>query len=62
MRTMDGIRGSKVAEAEYKDLQNMVNRVGLFEMESKGDFYMWFNKHSIDPIYSRIDRLLGNVD
>ncbi|CAK8579658.1 unnamed protein product [Lathyrus sativus] len=62
LRTKDRIGGNRVTETEYIDLQNMMQRIGLFEMESKGDYYTWFNKHNVDPIYSRIDRVLGNVD
>ena len=62
LRTKDRIGGNRVTEAEYKDLQDMIIRVGLFEVESKGDYYTWFNKHSVDPIYSRINRMVCNLD
>ena len=62
LRTKDRIGGNRVTEAEYKDLQDMMIRVRLFEVESKGDYYTWFNKHSVDPSYSRIDIIVCNVD
>ena len=33
----------------------------LFEVDSIGDHYTWHNKLYVDPIYSRIDRALGNM-
>jgi hypothetical protein len=39
-----------------------MDRVGLSEMDSLGDYYTWSNKHVDGIIYSRIDRVLGNVD
>lgn len=40
----------------------MMETTGLSEMDSIGDFFTWFNKRSADPIYSRIDRVLANVE
>lgn len=51
-----------VKEAEYRDLQNLMNLRGLFEMENKGDYFTWSNKHVEGMIYSRIDRVLGNTN
>ncbi|XP_058775224.1 uncharacterized protein LOC131649480 [Vicia villosa] len=34
----------------------------LFEMDSTGDYYTWSNKHVEGTIYSRIDRVLDNVE
>ncbi|XP_058756286.1 uncharacterized protein LOC131629522 [Vicia villosa] len=58
----DRLGGNKVKESEYSDLASMMDRVGLFEKESKGDHYTWSNKHSTGTIYSRIDRVIGNLD
>ncbi|XP_058783198.1 uncharacterized protein LOC131657862 [Vicia villosa] len=60
--TKDRIGGSTVQEKEYIDMTNMMNKVGLFEMDNQGDYYTWSNKHSNGVIYSRFDRVLGNVD
>ena len=43
-------------------MQSMMETTGLSEMDSIGDFFTWFNKRSADPIYSRIDRVLANVE
>ncbi|CAK8572403.1 unnamed protein product [Lathyrus sativus] len=39
----------------------MMNLIGLSEMDSIGDYYTWSNKQSTGTIYSRIDKVLGNV-
>lgn len=39
----------------------MMDIVGLFEMDSSGDFFTWSNKQTDNVIYSRIDRILGNI-
>ncbi|XP_025983877.1 uncharacterized protein [Glycine max] len=39
----------------------MMNVVGLSEMDSIGDYFTWSNKQNVGTIYSRIDRVLGNV-
>lgn len=31
-------------------------------MDSAWDYYIWYNKKAEGPIYSRIDRMLGNID
>lgn len=62
VKAHDRIGGNAVTEKEYVDMQEMMMRNGLSEMDSTGDYFTWFNKHTIDPIYSRIDRLIGNVD
>lgn len=51
-----------MTEAEYIDLHEMMNRSWLSEMESISDFFTWNNKHSTGTIYSRIDRVIGNVE
>ena len=50
-----------VTKNEYIDLQEMMNVVGLSEMDSIGDYFTWSNKQNVGTIYSRIDRVLGNV-
>lgn len=60
-KAQDRIGGNMVTEAEFVDLQNMMDITGLSEMDSIGDFFTWSNKRSADPIYSRIDRVLANV-
>lgn len=39
----------------------MMDRVGLFEKDTIGDHFTWSNKHSQEVIYSRIDRVVGNI-
>ncbi|KAL5184132.1 Transposon TX1 uncharacterized protein [Glycine soja] len=57
----DRIGGRMVTENEYIDLKEMMNVAGLSEMESIGDYFTWSNKHNVGTIYSRINRVLGNV-
>ncbi|KAK2357148.1 hypothetical protein QL285_094448 [Trifolium repens] len=40
----------------------MMNTAGLSEMDSIGAYYTWSNKHTDGTIYSKIDRVIGNVD
>ncbi|XP_058776937.1 uncharacterized protein LOC131651282 [Vicia villosa] len=53
--------GNLVTEKEYEDLHNMMDATGLGEMDNTGEFFTWSNKQSSNPIYSRIDRVLVNV-
>ncbi|XP_058722177.1 uncharacterized protein LOC131593630 [Vicia villosa] len=62
LTTQDRMGGNLVTEAEYEDLHNMMNSTGLGDMDSCGDFFTWFNNQIRNPIYSRIDRLLANVE
>ncbi|KAH1222734.1 putative ribonuclease H protein [Glycine max] len=39
----------------------MMRNSGLFEASTKGPYFTWSNKHVTGAIYSRIDRLIGNV-
>ncbi|KAH1203129.1 hypothetical protein GmHk_17G049445 [Glycine max] len=50
-----------VTEAEYTDFSDMLEHIGLAEMDSQGDYFTWSNKHVEGTIYSRIDRVLANV-
>ncbi|XP_058776932.1 uncharacterized protein LOC131651274 [Vicia villosa] len=58
----DRIGGKEVKEHEFKDLRDMMEETGLFDIERQGDKFTWFNKHTQDPIYSCIDRVLGNIE
>jgi hypothetical protein len=49
-------------EAEYSDLSTMMNTTSLYEMDSRGDHYTGSNKQRNCAIYSRIDRVIGNID
>ncbi|XP_058746049.1 uncharacterized protein LOC131618914 [Vicia villosa] len=62
LKAQDRIRGKLVFEAEYHDLQVFMDNNQLFEMGSNGDYFTWSNKHLVDTIYSRIDRLIANPD
>lgn len=58
----DRIGGKEVREAEFRDLRHLTDENGLFEIDSQREKFTWFNKHSHDPIYPCIDRVLGNMD
>ncbi|KAL5124246.1 putative ribonuclease H protein [Glycine soja] len=62
LNSQDIIGGNNVVETEVRDLKTMMSNMGLFEADMKGNHYTWSNKHVIDVIYSRIDRVIGNVD
>lgn len=62
LNSMDKIGGQLVTEAEFKDLRAMMENIGLCEMDSSGEFFTWSNKQAFAPIYSRIDRILANVE
>lgn len=62
MTVDDRIGGNPVLEYEYRDLRDMMDRMSLFEKESMGDHFTWSNNHSSGTIYSRIDRVIGNVN
>ncbi|CAI8584308.1 unnamed protein product [Vicia faba] len=36
--------------------------MGLYEKDSRGDYYTWSNKQPSGTIYSRIDRVIGNLN
>lgn len=61
-KSQDRVGGKLVTEAEYEDLQAMMDATGLSEMDSSGEFFTWTNKQADNPIYSRIDRILANID
>jgi hypothetical protein len=58
----DRIGGREVTEAEFVDMRNMMEICEIDEMDSVGDYFTWTNKHTVGTIYSRIDRILGNLD
>ncbi|KAL5132045.1 putative ribonuclease H protein [Glycine soja] len=62
LNSMDKIGGQLVIEAEFKDLRAMMENIGLCEMDSSSEFFTWSNKQAFAPIYSRIDRILANVE
>lgn len=63
LKSQDHIGGRMVTEAEFVDLQLMMQQNGLTEMDSIGENYTWSNKHATDTIYStRIDRVLDNTE
>lgn len=62
LKAEDRIGGRDVTESEYVDLREMMSRVGLYEMDTCGDFFTWTNKQADNTIYSRIDRFLGNLN
>lgn len=60
-QSQNRIGGQKVQELEYVYMVNMMEQIRLFKMDSIGDHFTWFNRHASDTIYSRIDRVLGNI-
>lgn len=65
LKNSDGNRvlhGRLVQEYEYKDLSDIMNTVGLFEVDSRGNWYTWSNKQNDNIIYSGIDIVTGNLD
>lgn len=55
------IGGNPIQENEFKDLADMMHNLGLYEALTKGCYYTWSNKSNQNTIYSRIDRMIGNV-
>lgn len=58
----DRVGGNAVKESEYLDLTSMMERVGMFEKHREGDHFTWSNRHIFGTIYSRINRVLGNLE
>lgn len=58
----DRAGGKDVQETEFVDLRRMMDNIGMFDVERKGDRYTWFNKHTEGAIYSCIDRVLANIE
>ncbi|KAK2434278.1 hypothetical protein QL285_019443 [Trifolium repens] len=61
-KSQDRIGGNMVTEAEYEDMQAMMDFAGMSEMDSSDEFFTWTNKQVGNPIYYRIDRVLANID
>ncbi|KAI5382050.1 hypothetical protein KIW84_UN0211 [Lathyrus oleraceus] len=61
LKEEDRIGGQPVNYAEYRDLDEMMHNVSLFENVSKGSYFTWSNKHTQGIIHSRIDRMVSNV-
>lgn len=61
-KARDRVGGKIVTEDEYVDFNDMLEKTDLREMDSRGDYYTWSNKRVDGTIYSRINRVLGNVD
>lgn len=61
LKPQDKTGGNEVQEAEYSDLVNMIENVGLFEKGNIWDYYTWSNKQINSTIYSIIDRVIRNV-
>ncbi|KAH0776490.1 hypothetical protein KY290_007901 [Solanum tuberosum] len=52
-----------IALAETQDFSNCLHTLQLNEVSWRGDYYTWNNKQmGADRIYSRIDRVFGNMD
>ncbi|XP_058741373.1 uncharacterized protein LOC131613745 [Vicia villosa] len=62
LNSNDRVGGNPVHENKYKDLVEMMKRSGLFEANTKGSYYTWTNKSTSNPIYSIIDRMIGNSE
>ncbi|XP_058753184.1 uncharacterized protein LOC131626385 [Vicia villosa] len=56
----DRIGGNEVRRAEYIELEELMNDIGLYEHETRGSHYTWSNKHGQGAIYSRIDIAICN--
>ena len=62
LRSQYKIGGRIVTESEYNYLSKMMDTTGLYDMDSIGDHYTWPNKQSDCAIYSRIDRVIDNLN
>ncbi|XP_058756821.1 uncharacterized protein LOC131630043 [Vicia villosa] len=60
LKSNDRIGGRMVVPQEFQDLHDMMDSCGLSEMDNTGDYFTWHNKQVNDPIYTRIDRVIGN--
>ncbi|XP_058726600.1 uncharacterized protein LOC131597960 [Vicia villosa] len=60
LKVNDRMGGNEVQEYEYRDLENMMEAIGVYEHETQGPHFTWSNKHSQNLIHSRIDRALCN--
>lgn len=53
--------GKPVHETEYIDLEAMMENIGLFEVDSRGDKFTLSNKRIEGTIYPKIYRAITNV-
>lgn len=51
-----------MTETEYIYITNMMDKIGLYEMDIIGDYYTWSKKQIEGAIYYIIDRVTGSVD
>lgn len=59
---MIGLEGVMFRKMNKKDLALIMQNLGLFEARSRGCQYTWTNKTTMNPIYSKIDKKIGDVD
>lgn len=62
IRANDRVRERIVHESEYKDLVTMMEQTRLCDMDNLWNHYTWSNKYGEGVIYSRIDRVISNVE
>lgn len=61
LTSQDRIGGNHVTINKYKELDDKMQRNGLFQAPTKGCHYTWSKKHTTGAIHSRIDKLIGNL-
>ncbi|XP_058783939.1 uncharacterized protein LOC131658687 [Vicia villosa] len=61
LKVGDRLGGNDVHLAEFIDMESMMNNNNLFEHDTTGPVFTWFNRQMNNPIYSRIDRALVNI-
>lgn len=62
LKMKDRIGGNLVQEVVVKDLKEMIEVIGLYEHDTKGNYSTWSNIHINGMIYSRIDRAICNKE
>lgn len=60
--SLDRYGGNLVTKAEYKDLQAIIDNNGWYQMDNTREYYTWSNKQVTNPIYSRVDKILANME
>lgn len=58
----DCVGGNPVQLNEFVDLASIMSNYGQFEAPTYGSHFTWSNKQVNSIIYSRIDRVVANVD
>lgn len=61
-KVQDRVGVKMFIEVEYVNFNAMLEKTDLCEMDSRGDYYTWSNNQVEGTIYSRIDRVLRNVE